>query len=73
MFDPDTVIEIFVLDSAGDGSEEGQATAEDQMAVGEATPDPVSRLNHGTSVQAQADPRSASEPVTTDSSRGATL
>lgn len=73
MFDPDTVIEIFVLDSAGDGSEEAQATAEDQMAVGEATPDPFSRLNHGTSVQAQADPRSASEPVTTDSSRGATL
>lgn len=39
MFDPDTVIEIFVLDSAGDGSEEIQATAEARMEVGEATPD----------------------------------
>ncbi|HEV2772178.1 MAG TPA: DUF2294 domain-containing protein [Thermoleophilaceae bacterium] len=42
MFDPDTVIEIFVLESRGDGSEEAQATAEDQMAVGEATPDAIS-------------------------------
>ncbi len=61
MFDPDTVIEIFVLDSAGDGSEEAQATAEDQMAVGEATLDPISRLDHGTSVKRGREP--ARQPI----------
>lgn len=43
MFDPDTVFEIFVLDSAGDGSDEAEATASDQQSpegapVGEAEP-----------------------------------
>ena len=73
MFDPDTVIEIFVLNSAGEGSEAAQATAEDQMTVDEATPRPVLSAQPGSLGSGAGGHPLGQEPVTTDSSRGATL